>query len=255
LAINAAGLIPYRTGFYTIDMLGLNDRHIAMAAVTDNTSARSFVGHFKHDGSYVCEQRPDIVLTSGATLHRGRNSQEAAAQAALNTFPGDREFLTTPDCRDRYRELVAEIVPDGYVVVLVHGLEKTPLDIPPAPESAEDWFREGLRLMQSARLEEAVEAFDRSLTLNDGNPAAMTNLAFCLSDLQRYMEAVPLFEEALHVSPGGLDALFGLALARENLGQSRLASELYRRYIAVAPESVWKERARDHLFGLTGKRR
>jgi hypothetical protein len=61
LAINVAGLIPYRTRRYTIDMLGLNDHHIAQTPTQTRTEdGVVFVGHFKHDGDYVCSRRPDI---------------------------------------------------------------------------------------------------------------------------------------------------------------------------------------------------
>jgi arabinofuranosyltransferase len=57
LAIDAAGKVPYWTGLVTIDILGLNDRHIARLP-----DARPFhVGHTKSDPDYVLSRHPDLI--------------------------------------------------------------------------------------------------------------------------------------------------------------------------------------------------
>jgi len=57
LAIDAAGKVPFFSGLRTIDMLGLNDEHIA------HLDARpSFrVGHNKFDPDYVLGRTPDLI--------------------------------------------------------------------------------------------------------------------------------------------------------------------------------------------------
>ncbi|MBX7254983.1 MAG: hypothetical protein K1Y02_01385 [Candidatus Hydrogenedentes bacterium] len=56
IAVDAAGKIPYFSGLHAIDMLGLNDTHIA------HTRVENFVaGHSKHDAEYVLKQSPDII--------------------------------------------------------------------------------------------------------------------------------------------------------------------------------------------------
>jgi hypothetical protein len=251
LALNASGVIPYRTGMYTVDMLGLNDRHIAGAARGPVSDGARFVGHFKHDGVYVCSREPDVVLTSGARLHRGRNAEEATLQAAVNTFVGDREFLRAPACRDRYRPVHAELAP-GRFLVFYRRQAGAAAAQSRAPASAEAWFQQGLSLMRSARLQEAIEAFRRSLEMDPNSAVARTNLGFCLFDLHRYAQAIEVFEQTLERSPQHFDALYGLALAHQNLGQRDEAIAAWRRYIAEAPDSTWKQQARNHLFRLGG---
>jgi hypothetical protein len=248
LAINAAGLIPYRTGFPTIDMLGLNDAHIARAQGATRGDGAALVGHSKHDGAYVCSRAPDAVITSGARLHPGRSADEAIIQAAVNTFPGDREFLRDPACRDHYRAESVELAP-GRFLVLHLRLDQQPGGSRASflPTTAEGWFRRGIALMRQARLGEAVEAFQASLDLGPDNPAATTNLGFCLADLAQHERAVGLFQAALRMAPRHYDALFGLALSQQQLGQLEKAAELWRRYLREAPESPWKETARRHL--------
>jgi hypothetical protein len=251
LAINAAGLIPYRTGLVAIDMLGLNDRHIARARKTRVNDGGRFVGHFAYDGAYVCDRRPDVVVTSGARLHPGRSSEEAVLQASLNTFAGDREFLRAPECRDRYRPVSEELAPGRFLVVYFRQDEPAgDAASPPAPSTAEGWFRQGLDLMRGARLEEAIHSFERSLELSPDNPVTRTNLGFCLLDLDRYPQAIAVFEEVLRRAPRHFDALYGLALAHEKLGHRIQAIDLWRRYVQDAPESTWKEEARGRLSSL-----
>lgn len=57
LAIDAAGKVPFFSGLRTIDMLGLNDEHIA------HGDARSGfrIGHNKFDPDYVMGRTPDLI--------------------------------------------------------------------------------------------------------------------------------------------------------------------------------------------------
>jgi hypothetical protein len=247
LAINAAGVIPYRTGFTTIDMLGLNDRHIARVPVSQGADGETFVGHRKHDGSYVCSRKPDLVLTSGATFHFGREEKEASAQAALNTFPGDREFLRAPECRHRYQPTVVEMEDGKYLVVYRRTQGQVQDAADALPVTAEGWFALGSQRMQKSLLREAIAAFEVSLQLAPENPSSLANLGFCWMDLGHPAKALEYFEAALARAPSYYDALFGLAMAREKLGDEAQARNLWLRYVREAPDSPWKEVARRHL--------
>jgi arabinofuranosyltransferase len=56
LAVDAAGKIPFYSGLAAVDMLGLNDVHIA------HQPARFFeAGHNKYDADYVLSRRPDLI--------------------------------------------------------------------------------------------------------------------------------------------------------------------------------------------------
>lgn len=58
LAVDAAGKIPYFSGLFTIDMLGLNDRHIGKMKVE---STEFHPGHSKFDPDYVIGRKPDVI--------------------------------------------------------------------------------------------------------------------------------------------------------------------------------------------------
>jgi hypothetical protein len=63
LAVTAAGCIPYWTELPCIDMLGLNDPHIARNRPADLGQGR--VGHEHGDGAYVLSRKPDIIQPCG----------------------------------------------------------------------------------------------------------------------------------------------------------------------------------------------
>lgn len=60
LAVTAAGCLPYSSGLPSLDMLGLNDRHIAHTASIEG--AHATLGHDKGDGAYVLRRRPDLIV-------------------------------------------------------------------------------------------------------------------------------------------------------------------------------------------------
>ncbi len=65
IALAPAGVLPYRSHFQAIDLLGLNDAHIA-----HRTADTSYVypGHQRHDGAYVLARRPDLIFLANGPL-------------------------------------------------------------------------------------------------------------------------------------------------------------------------------------------
>lgn len=57
LAVDAAGKIPFFSSLYTIDMLGLNDKHIGKMT----THNRGMPGHTKFDPNYVLTKHPVLI--------------------------------------------------------------------------------------------------------------------------------------------------------------------------------------------------
>jgi arabinofuranosyltransferase len=62
IACDPAGCIPYFTKFRAIDMMGLNDYHIARQRPPE--FGRRALGHELGDGKYVLDREPDLVLWS-----------------------------------------------------------------------------------------------------------------------------------------------------------------------------------------------
>lgn len=59
IAVDAAGKIPYFSKLRTIDMLGLNDKHIGKIKLENS---EFFPGHQKFDPAYVLSLKPDLIM-------------------------------------------------------------------------------------------------------------------------------------------------------------------------------------------------
>lgn len=93
IAINMAGLIPYETPqMRYLDMLGLNNRHIAHRAMPLGTG--QYVGHYKGDGAYVLERAPDYIIQGDGL----------SANATMQTSPytSEKELAANPAFAKRY---------------------------------------------------------------------------------------------------------------------------------------------------------
>ena len=68
VALNTAGSTPYyASGHRYIDMLGLNDRHIARRRIEKiELPWQRVPGHLKGDGAYVLDRRPDYIIVGRA---------------------------------------------------------------------------------------------------------------------------------------------------------------------------------------------
>lgn len=60
IAVTAAGALPYYSGLYTIDMLGINDVHIAHREMPAGRAG--IAGHEKYDMEYVLSKRPTYIF-------------------------------------------------------------------------------------------------------------------------------------------------------------------------------------------------
>jgi hypothetical protein len=90
LAVDAAGAIPYFSGFRSIDMLGLNDAHIARHH--DPSFGHGVQGHELGDGAYVLSREPDIIVSGVLGMSRP-------------AFRGGREMEADPRFHELYRRI------------------------------------------------------------------------------------------------------------------------------------------------------
>jgi hypothetical protein len=100
VAVDAAGAIPYYSQLRSLDMLGLNDAHIARRRTAQ--FGRGLQGHELGDGNYVFEREPDILV--GGAFGGPRLS-----------YVGGREMEADPRFADWYR------------LVNLHGDDPRPL--------------------------------------------------------------------------------------------------------------------------------
>ena len=85
MAVHAAGALPYGSGFRCIDMLGLNDREIALNPVTND---EAMVGHDHFNAAIVLRREPDFIVYGNGTSSRDGAVME--------------DLLAQPEFRDGY---------------------------------------------------------------------------------------------------------------------------------------------------------
>lgn len=103
VALHTAGSTPYfAPELRYIDMLGLNDAHIARRQLDGiRIGAQTWPGHAKGDGAYVLSRAPDVIIlgpAEGTTVDRP-------------WFLSDLELGASPDFRERYilREQLVDV--------------------------------------------------------------------------------------------------------------------------------------------------
>ncbi len=89
VATNTAGSVAYYSRLKVIDMLGLNDEHIAHRKIP--TLGKGSPGHEKGDGKYVLSRKPDYIMFSSPP-----GSKEP------RTLLSDREIASSPEFRENY---------------------------------------------------------------------------------------------------------------------------------------------------------
>ena len=118
LAMNLVGLVPYRSGFKTIDMLGLTDKHIARGKIAQlRVGPGSYIGHFKYDGQYVCSQMPDVMIPTTIMLHPAPSAEQARQQVMNRSYDSDQDFWQTPACQQAYEVHYKELQANKFAVL------------------------------------------------------------------------------------------------------------------------------------------
>lgn len=72
--------------------------------------------------------------------------------------------------------------------------------------SPEQWFQEGNRFSAEGRFEKAVEAYEKSIALNDLSPVAHYNLGIAYKNLRQLGKAATALEKSVELEPVNMDA-------------------------------------------------
>ena len=99
VAANAVGALGYYSDLRILDMLGLNDSHIAHHG---HKEAGQIPGHQVGDGRYVLSREPDYIIFHGIKpIYR--------VDSTLPYFIGDRELASLPEFRAEYEAVTIEL--------------------------------------------------------------------------------------------------------------------------------------------------
>jgi arabinofuranosyltransferase len=115
IAVVPAGSIPYESRLTTIDMLGLNDEHIAHNGLV---SPDRIAGHEKYDSAYVLRREPDIiVINDHFSKTPWRLSDYRVLEAQLITAIPD--MLKSPGLLQDYSPRSVEVRPGNWFNLFV----------------------------------------------------------------------------------------------------------------------------------------
>jgi tetratricopeptide (TPR) repeat protein len=106
--------------------------------------------------------------------------------------------------------------------------------VPPAV-TAEDFYRDGVRLHWALNLTGALDAFDRALAMRKNWLPAMIDRANCLYQLKRYNDAIAAYNEVIRIDPKRVQTYAERGFAYSNSGRHADALPDYTRAIELNP--------------------
>ncbi|MBU1345223.1 MAG: hypothetical protein KKD66_26735 [Proteobacteria bacterium] len=193
IAVNSAGALPYYFKNRAIDMLGLNDVHIAHTKSTVKIKEVKATGHERHDGAYVLSKRPDYIIFGSSSNPR-------------LMFPGDLEIFQSKDFIKEYEPVVIrETSGEGWFFVYYRRIKDKPLD----PNHYKGLCNYSyMEVLQHAQI----------MLVNRGSEYVAT---------KEYEKAILEFTKALYISPNDTKTIFSLAMVYYNRGEIEKAIERF----------------------------
>jgi hypothetical protein len=95
VAANNVGVISYESPVRVLDMMGLTNAHIARAP----GKKVGIAGHESHDGAYVLDQRPDIIILG---MPRAVTRPSPAWDTGRQGYPSDMDISRDPRFVEEY---------------------------------------------------------------------------------------------------------------------------------------------------------
>jgi tetratricopeptide (TPR) repeat protein len=105
-------------------------------------------------------------------------------------------------------------------------------------EDVDALIEKGFDLYIGGEYEEAIECYDKALSVNPYYVVALHNKGKVFSYLEKYEEAIECYDKALEIDPNYVDPLYNKGLALANQGEYEEAIECYDKYLEVDPNNV-----------------
>ena len=109
------------------------------------------------------------------------------------------------------------------------------------------WWLKGYVLLYGGndRYEEAVESFDKAISLDPDNSFAWEFKAIALRSLGRYEEAIACYDKSMELDPLDYAAIYNRAVLLERLGKNEEALNYFDRALGFNPINsfVWYNKA------------
>jgi Flp pilus assembly protein TadD len=116
--------------------------------------------------------------------------------------------------------------------------------------SAEDntsayWNAQGDELKEQYKFDDAIQAYDEALEINESHIAALAGKGEALWNVGRYNESIQSFDEVLNLSPYYVRAWVGKGVALHGLGDFNGSRQAYDMALEIDPTSAmaWNDKA------------
>jgi arabinofuranosyltransferase len=110
VAANVVGILGYESGLPVLDMLGLNDRHIAQAP----GKQLGLPAHESHDGGYVLSREPDLIVPGFPVVRDGATVQ---GLRLVPRYPADEDLFGDPRLGEHYSPIFLPVGERGVLPV------------------------------------------------------------------------------------------------------------------------------------------
>ena len=97
------------------------------------------------------------------------------------------------------------------------------------------FFTEGLTYANQEKYEDAVESYDKAISLNPDDPYSYANKGIALSKLKRYEEAIMAFNKAIELDPDDPDHYYNKSVTLNFLGKYEESIALCDQVIKMSP--------------------
>lgn len=169
----------------------------------------------------------------GASERRSKADEDSSDEPRGVTSTGDDEPVEAViDDAEREEDVTVEPTSADEARVAADGVDVPP----PAPRPQGNQLATARDLVQSGRIEEAIDQYMKILGENPQNLRAHNNLGILFDELGRHDTAVEHLEAALDVEPENVEVLTNLASALTKLARFHAADTSVRQALRLAPD-------------------
>ena len=103
------------------------------------------------------------------------------------------------------------------------------------PDYAEAHYNMGNALKEQGKLNEALEAYNKIISIKPDYAAAHNNMGIALQDLGKLDEAIEAYKKAVSINPTYSEAHYNMGNALKDLGKLEEAQEAYNKAVSINP--------------------
>ena len=103
------------------------------------------------------------------------------------------------------------------------------------PDSADAYYNMGIALQDQGKPEEAIDAYTKALSIKPDSAGAYNNMGIALQDQGKPEEAIVAYNQALAIKPDYAEACYNMGNALKDQGELDKAIEAYEKALSLKP--------------------